>query len=192
MSSKEFPHLFSPIKIGNFMAPNRIAMAPTDTSTGNADGSVSQRTITFHEEVAKGGCGFIIVGATTPDKATGRPTVTCLAADEDPLIPGLANLAEAMHRHGAMCAVQIQAPGRQSAWPRKGLFSATDLVANIPGSAGHEVIYADNLAHGKSIREMTVEEIYEMASEEGHQDLDYAATLTLLEKWAGVEVKGAA
>jgi len=38
----------------------------------------------------------------------------------------------------------------------------------------------------------TVEEVYEMAAEEGHQDLDYAATLTLLEKWAGVEVKGAA
>src|SRR4029079_16162313 len=37
----------------------------------------------------------------------------------------------------------------------------------------------------------TVEEIYELASEDGHQDLDYAATLTLLEKWAGVEVKGA-
>jgi 3-hydroxyisobutyrate dehydrogenase-like beta-hydroxyacid dehydrogenase len=38
----------------------------------------------------------------------------------------------------------------------------------------------------------TVEEVYEMAAEDGHQDLDYAATLTLLEKWAGVEVKGAA
>jgi len=38
----------------------------------------------------------------------------------------------------------------------------------------------------------TVEEIYEMAAEDGHEDLDYAATLTLLEKWAGVEVKGAA
>jgi 3-hydroxyisobutyrate dehydrogenase-like beta-hydroxyacid dehydrogenase len=36
----------------------------------------------------------------------------------------------------------------------------------------------------------TVEEIYEMATEDGHQDLDYAATLTLLEKWAGVQVKG--
>jgi 3-hydroxyisobutyrate dehydrogenase-like beta-hydroxyacid dehydrogenase len=35
----------------------------------------------------------------------------------------------------------------------------------------------------------TVEEIYEMAAEEGQADLDYAATLTLLEKWAGVEVK---
>lgn len=38
----------------------------------------------------------------------------------------------------------------------------------------------------------TVEEIYELSSEEGQQDLDYAATLTLLEKWAGVQVKGKA
>ena len=37
-----------------------------------------------------------------------------------------------------------------------------------------------------------VEEIYELATEEGHKDLDYAATLTLLEKWAGVQVKGKA
>src|SRR5208282_643579 len=36
-----------------------------------------------------------------------------------------------------------------------------------------------------------VEEVYDVAAEEGQQDLDYAATLTLLEKWAGVEVKGA-
>ena len=38
----------------------------------------------------------------------------------------------------------------------------------------------------------TVEEIYDMAVEDGHADLDYAATLQLLEKWAGVEVKGQA
>jgi 3-hydroxyisobutyrate dehydrogenase-like beta-hydroxyacid dehydrogenase len=37
-----------------------------------------------------------------------------------------------------------------------------------------------------------VEEVYDLAAEEGHQDLDYAATLTLLEKWAGVEVKAGA
>jgi len=36
-----------------------------------------------------------------------------------------------------------------------------------------------------------VEEIYDMATEDGNENLDYAATLTLLEKWAGVEVKGA-
>ncbi len=162
MKDNHFPHLFSPIQIGNFTVPNRIAMVPTDISSANADGSVNQRVITYHEQIAKGGCGFIIVGATTPDKATGRPTVTCLAADEDTLIPGLANLAEAMHRHGAKCAVQIQHPGRQAAWPRKGLMSASDSVVDLPGSAGHEVVYAEAIAQGKSIRAMTVEEIYDL------------------------------
>jgi len=37
-----------------------------------------------------------------------------------------------------------------------------------------------------------VEEVYDVAAEEGQADLDYAATLTLLEKWAGVEVKAKA
>ncbi len=32
----------------------------------------------------------------------------------------------------------------------------------------------------------TVDEVYELASEEGWDDLDYAATLGLLEKWAGI------
>jgi 3-hydroxyisobutyrate dehydrogenase/2-hydroxy-3-oxopropionate reductase len=36
-----------------------------------------------------------------------------------------------------------------------------------------------------------VEEVYDVAMEDGNQDLDYAATITLLEKWAGVEVKKA-
>ncbi len=37
----------------------------------------------------------------------------------------------------------------------------------------------------------TVSEIYELAVEEGMQDLDYAATITLLEKWAGIAPKAA-
>ena len=167
MKNKNYPHLFTPIQIGNFTVSNRIAMVPTDISSSNADGSVNRRVITYHEQVAKGGCGFIIVGATTPDKATGRPTVTCVAADEDPLIPGLANLAEAMHRNGARCAVQIQHPGRQAAWPRKNLMSASDHVLDVPGSAGHEVIYAESIAQGKSVRAMTVEEIYDLVEKFG-------------------------
>jgi len=33
----------------------------------------------------------------------------------------------------------------------------------------------------------TVKEVYEIAAEEGHYDEDYAATLALLEKWAGIQ-----
>ncbi|HUU20460.1 MAG TPA: FAD-dependent oxidoreductase [Sedimentisphaerales bacterium] len=167
MKNKYYPNLFSPIQIGNMTISNRIAMVPTDISSANADGSINPRVITYHEQIAKGGCGFIIVGATTPDKLTGRPTVTCVAADEDPLIPGLAHLAEAMHRYGAKCAVQIQHPGRQAAWPRKNLMSASDHVLDVPGSAGHEVIYAESIAQGKSVRAMTVEEIYDLIEKFG-------------------------
>ena len=162
MAHAQFPHLFSPLRIGNFEVANRICHVPTDISSANADGSINRRVITYHEQVAKGGCGLIIVGASTPDRATGRPTVTCVSVDEDPMIPGLSELAEAMHRHGARCAVQIQHPGRQAAWPRKDLMSASDQLVDIPGSAGHEVVYAEQAAKGKAIREMTVEEIYEL------------------------------
>jgi 2,4-dienoyl-CoA reductase-like NADH-dependent reductase (Old Yellow Enzyme family)/thioredoxin reductase len=162
MNHPTYPNLFTPIRIGNFEVPNRICHVPTDISSANADGSVNQRVITYHEQVAKGGCGLIIVGASTPDRATGRPTVTCVSVDEDPMIPGLSELAEAMHRHGARCAVQIQHPGRQAAWPRKDLVSASDQLVDLPGSAGHEVVYAEAVAKGKAIRAMTVEEIYEL------------------------------
>lgn len=37
-----------------------------------------------------------------------------------------------------------------------------------------------------------VEEVYDVATEEGMADLDYAATLELLEKWAGIQVKASA
>ena len=70
-----------------------------------------------------------------------------------------------------------------------------DFTANFPLRLMHKDIRL-TLEAAKEVRVKlpaleTVEEIYEMATEDGHQDLDYAATLTLLEKWAGVEVKGA-
>src|SRR6266536_5777512 len=71
-----------------------------------------------------------------------------------------------------------------------------DFSANFPLRLMHKDIRLA-LEAGKEARVKlpgleTVEEIYEMAIEDGHADLDYAATLLLLEKWAGVEVKGQA
>jgi 3-hydroxyisobutyrate dehydrogenase-like beta-hydroxyacid dehydrogenase len=70
-----------------------------------------------------------------------------------------------------------------------------DFTANFPLRLMHKDIRLA-LEAAKEVRVKlpaleTVEEIYEMATEDGHENLDYAATLTLLEKWAGVEVKGA-
>ena len=135
---------------------------PTDISSSHADGEVSERDIHHHGDIARGGTGFVIVGATTPDMKTGRPTVTCLVADGDNYVPGLARLAESMHRYGAKCAVQLQHPGRQCAIPRYNTLGATDRVLKLPWSAGHEIIYENAEEKGKEIREASIAEILEL------------------------------
>jgi len=157
-----YPNLFTPIRIGNMVVPNRIVHVPTDISSSNADGSVSKRDIHHHSEIAKGGTGLIIVGATTPDSKTGRPTVTCLVADADNYIPGLTRLCEGMHRYGAKCVVQLQHPGRQCAIPRHNTMSTNDMVLKLPWSAGHEIVYENAAEKGKPVRAMTTEEVIDM------------------------------
>ena len=93
---------------------------------------------------------------------TGRPTVTCLVADGDNYVPGLARLAESMHRYGARCAVQLQHPGRQCAIPRYNTLGATDRVLKLPWSAGHEIVYENAEEKGKEIREASIAEILEL------------------------------
>jgi 2,4-dienoyl-CoA reductase-like NADH-dependent reductase (Old Yellow Enzyme family)/NADPH-dependent glutamate synthase beta subunit-like oxidoreductase len=160
---KEFSNLFKPIRIGNMELPNRIVHVPTDISSSHADGSVSSRDIYHHSEIAKGGTGFVIVGATSPDSKTGRPTVTCLVGDADNYIPGLARLAKSMHQYGAKCAIQLQHPGRQASIPRYNTMSTNDMVIKVPWSAGHEVVYANTEEEkGKRARAMSIEEIIEM------------------------------
>lgn len=71
-----------------------------------------------------------------------------------------------------------------------------DFTANFPLRLMHKdirlALEAAKEARVKLPGLETVEEVYEMATEDGHKDLDYAATLTLLEKWAGVQVKAKA
>src|ERR1700691_1577277 len=71
-----------------------------------------------------------------------------------------------------------------------------DFSANFPLRLMHKdirlALEAAKEARVTLPRSETVEEIYEMATEDGHENLDYAATITLLEKWAGIEVKGTA
>jgi 3-hydroxyisobutyrate dehydrogenase-like beta-hydroxyacid dehydrogenase len=69
-----------------------------------------------------------------------------------------------------------------------------DFTPNFPLRLMHKDIHL-TLEAAKEVRVKlpgleTVEEIYELATEDGNENLDYAATITLLEKWAGVEVKG--
>ena len=43
-----YDNLFKPIRIGSMLVPNRVCHVPTDISSSNADGSVSERDIRHH------------------------------------------------------------------------------------------------------------------------------------------------
>jgi 3-hydroxyisobutyrate dehydrogenase-like beta-hydroxyacid dehydrogenase len=70
-----------------------------------------------------------------------------------------------------------------------------DFTPNFPMKLMHKdiklMLEAAKEARVKLPALETVSEVYDVAVEDGGGDLDYAATITLLEKWAGVEVKEA-
>ena len=70
-----------------------------------------------------------------------------------------------------------------------------DFTPNFPMKLMHKdirlMLEAAKEARVKLPALEIVEEIYDVAVEDGNGDLDYSAIITLLEKWAGVEVKAA-
>lgn len=159
---EQFKYLFEPIQIGNMTVPNRICHVATDAGASYSTGEASDRDLYHHSQIAKGGTGLIIVGATTPDKATGKSTVNCLVADSDEYIPALNRLHESMKRYGAKTCIQLQHPGRQGAMPRYPVYSASDMVMSMPWSQSHEIIYENEEAKGKAVKQMTAEEIIDL------------------------------
>ncbi len=160
-----FPHLFEPITIGSMKVPNRICHVPTDVSSSHRDGSVSERDIAHHAAIARGGTGLVIVGAASPNGSTNRSTVTNLVADEDTYIPGLARLAEGMHRYGAKCAIQLQHAGRQASLPRDGKLASNDQAINFAWSQSHAIVYANADEKKKTVHVLSTDEVIGIVEE---------------------------
>ena len=59
---KKFPHLFSPIRIGNIRLKNRIIAAPTSPSMITTEGHFTPEMIAYLEEKAKGGASVVTYG----------------------------------------------------------------------------------------------------------------------------------
>ncbi len=162
LSMSAFKYLFEPIRIGPVEVPNRICHVPTDISSSHIDGSVSERDIHHHREIARGGTGLIVVGATSVEGKTGRSTVTNLVIDDDNYIPGFARLADVMHRYGAKCAVQLTHPGRQCALPREGKLTSTDQAVKLPWSQSRAIVYANADESKKTVHVLTTDEVIEL------------------------------
>ncbi|MGP3769221.1 oxidoreductase [Streptomyces sp. SDT5-1] len=107
----QFPHLFSPLRIGGVTVKNRVVSSGHDTVLVR-DGKVTDELVAYHRARAEGGVGLIVVqvgGVHTSAHYTSH----VLMADDDTCVEGYARLADAAHRHGATVFGQIFHPGRE-------------------------------------------------------------------------------
>jgi 2,4-dienoyl-CoA reductase-like NADH-dependent reductase (Old Yellow Enzyme family)/NADPH-dependent 2,4-dienoyl-CoA reductase/sulfur reductase-like enzyme len=112
-----YPHLLSPFTLNRVTLRNRIVSTAHAEVYAEEGGLPGQRYIRYYEEKAKGGLGLAICGGSSPvslDSPQGWWRSVNLASDA--VIEPLAQLAEAMHRHGARIMIQATHMGRRSSY----------------------------------------------------------------------------
>ena len=138
MSDSDFSRLLSPITIGGVSLRNRIVKAPQDTHFVGPDGHVEERVLALYEALARGGAGLIILASVPPIAMA--PAAQQIAIWDDEFIPGLARVAEAVHRHGSRIFVQLNhgGPAEVDHFPSGRAWSASTLEAeDLPSPAPH-------------------------------------------------------
>ncbi|WP_203637892.1 oxidoreductase [Levilactobacillus wangkuiensis] len=91
---------------------NGFCLAPLDTRTSLFDGEVSQNDCRFYQEHTKN-VGLAVVGSVYVDLA-GCTVTGSMSIANDQMVPGLANLATAVHQQGAKVMLQLVHAGRMT------------------------------------------------------------------------------
>lgn len=103
-----YPHLFTPIKIGERTVKNRIFMPPLSTNLGNK-GYVTDELVEHYKARAKGGVGLFVTEVVTIE-----PTYVYLPGDmsihDDSFIDGWKKLVDGVHEYGALILPQLFHP----------------------------------------------------------------------------------
>jgi 2,4-dienoyl-CoA reductase-like NADH-dependent reductase (Old Yellow Enzyme family)/thioredoxin reductase len=155
MAGDALDTLFEPFTINAMTLKNRLVHAPMLSRFTSADGEVTERLITYLTERARGGVGMITTETMTVDWASGSGSVPSIRIDEDRFIPGLNELAEAVHREGAKIVAQFTHPGRQSDHRARNVRAGVRTELGPPWSSSD----VTSRAIGDRPRPMTADEI---------------------------------
>ncbi|MBN1905357.1 MAG: mycofactocin system FadH/OYE family oxidoreductase 2 [Deltaproteobacteria bacterium] len=124
----EFKYLFSPLKIGSVVVPNRIHFAAHMTNFGE-DQRISDRHIFYYTERAKGGCGLI-----TTEELTVHPSDHAydrlVDAFKPEVVQGYKRLTYAIHQYDTKIFAQLNHNGMQA----DGTISRLPVWGPSPGS----------------------------------------------------------
>ncbi|MGI5971104.1 MAG: FAD-dependent oxidoreductase [Oscillospiraceae bacterium] len=104
---RKFPLLFSPLKVGKLTLRNRIEASATSIHEFDSRDFPTKESIAYYQEKAAGGAAIVTIGETPVHTATGRSHDHAIALDNPDILPVLADLADAIHQHGAFASLQI-------------------------------------------------------------------------------------
>jgi mycofactocin system FadH/OYE family oxidoreductase 2 len=108
----KFIFLFSPLKIGQTVVPNRACFSAHLTNFSEEE-KISDRHVSYYVERAKGGCGLIITEEMTvhPSDLAYRKLVDAFRPE---VIPGYKKLTRAIHEYETKIFAQLNHNGMQS------------------------------------------------------------------------------
>lgn len=164
-----YAKLLEPGRIGRMELRNRIIMAPMGTGYATEEGLVTQRLKDYYEERARGGAALIIPGVLSIDPAGGRCETEQLRIAEDKCIPGLKELTDAIHQHGAKIAAQLQHAGK---------IATVDVCLAVQPVTASEMAAADPNA----AVDMNLDEIMRMAQRFSKMPKDFKTRALTLEE----------
>ena len=105
-------HLLQPGRIGKLQLRNRIIMAPMGSNFAESDGTCGERIQAYYEARAAGGAGLLIMGVGAIAFPAGTAEPYQVGLSDDRFLPGLSQLVERVHKHGAKIAIQLQHAGK--------------------------------------------------------------------------------
>jgi 2,4-dienoyl-CoA reductase-like NADH-dependent reductase (Old Yellow Enzyme family) len=110
----KYPHLFSPITLGNTVFRNRIFGSPTGPSNLSSHSFPTRETIAYYERKALGGAASVCIGDASVDPVLGRTASSHVRLDDEQSMRALGKAAEAISRHGAVASLELQHGGSHS------------------------------------------------------------------------------
>lgn len=108
--TQRFKRLFKPVGIGEIELKNRIVMLPMENNYASKDGFVTERLKTYYKERARD-VSLILIQIACVESRQGKGYVHQLCIDNDEMIPGLNDLARAIHEEGAKVFIQLHHAG---------------------------------------------------------------------------------
>lgn len=127
-----YPHLFSPIRIGNIRLKNRIMAAPTSPSMITTEGFFTPEMRAYLEEKAVGGAAIVTYGETIVHTATGKSHNKQVELDRFGVRMEMAPIARAIHNAGAYASIQLSHGGKYGGLVSVGGEHKTGAVAYGP------------------------------------------------------------